>query len=157
MFEIDAIDVKLIRLLQCDPLRSRKILAAELGISPSSVRRRIRVLTKEGVIRIVAVIDPRQWGLSLCAQIGVNVDIKHFDSVIKSLCSLDQVKNVAAVTGRYDILIYVRVATIEELSSLMRDKIARIDGVLRTQIFLCNQDVENQESFVFADMKGYVG
>ena len=157
MSNIDALDMKLVKLLKCDPLRSRKMMATELGVSPSSVRRRIRVLQEEGAIRIVAVTDPRQWGLSLHAQVGLNVDVKQLNLVLEALSPLEQVKCIAIVTGRFDILIFVRVATIEELSDLMRNKIAGIPGVLKTQIFLCIQEVANQDYFSFADMKGYVG
>jgi len=153
MDKLGEIDAKLVILLQDDALQSRKMLAAQLGISPASVRRRVRVLRKEGVIRIVAVIDPGNWGLHLCAIVGLNVNIKKLDSVVEALSTLEPVRNVSTVTGRFEVLIFVRVASIEELSNLMRHEITRIDGVLNTQIFLCIQDIANQEALAFSDME----
>ncbi len=57
---LDAVDLKILRLLQDDGRMSLADLAGKVGLSPSPCLRRVRLLEKSGVIsRYVAVLDQR--------------------------------------------------------------------------------------------------
>jgi len=156
MATIDPIDDKLTKLLQFDARQSSEVLAKRLGVSPTTVRRRIRKLLANGTIRIVAVADPRIWGANLYAHIGLNVDRAQLNPVVEAISSIEAVKNIALTAGRFDMMCFVRVASVEELSNLLRTRIASIKGIIHCETFLCIKDVVNQETLSFGEMERYI-
>lgn len=71
---LDAIDVRLLALLQDDASRSNQALAAAAFVSPATALRRVRRLVDAGVIeRQVAIVAPAKvGGLSVIAEITLD-------------------------------------------------------------------------------------
>ncbi len=71
---LDAIDLRLLALLQADASRSNQALAAAAHVSPATALRRVRRLVDSGVIeRQVAIVAPaRVGGLSVIAEITLD-------------------------------------------------------------------------------------
>ena len=71
---LDAIDLRLLALLQADASRSNQDLAAAAHVSPATALRRVRRLVDTGVIeRQVAIVAPaRVGGLSVIAEITLD-------------------------------------------------------------------------------------
>jgi Lrp/AsnC family leucine-responsive transcriptional regulator len=60
---LDAIDVRILRLLQADSLIANQKLADEVGLSPPACLKRVRRLRAAGVIRgTVALLDAQALG-----------------------------------------------------------------------------------------------
>jgi len=156
MAKIDSIDEKLIKLLQFDARQSSEVLGKQLKISPTTVRRRIRKLLEDGTMRFVAVADPRIWGADLSAHIGLNVDRAQLNPVVKAISSIEAIKNISLTAGRFDMMCFVRVASVEELSNLLRTRLAPIKGITHCETFLCIKDVVNQEALSFDEMERYI-
>jgi DNA-binding Lrp family transcriptional regulator len=142
MTKLDVLDEKLIKLLQHDAQRSGKELAAELEIGTTTVRRRIRNLLNSNLIHIMVVVDHRRWGLNVPAFIGLNVDPNELDKVIQTLSAMETVINILITSGGFDIISLVRVASIEELDDLLRNKISHIPGVRRFETFIRLKDIK---------------
>ena len=71
----DAIDRRLLDLLQADASRTNQALAEAAGVSPATALRRVRRLTETGVIeRQVAVLAPRLFDEGLTAIAEVSLD-----------------------------------------------------------------------------------
>ena len=67
-------DRRLLRALQDDATLSHKALAEKVGMSASSVWRRLKDFEAAGVIRErVTLLDPARLGLDICVIIHVNV------------------------------------------------------------------------------------
>jgi len=111
-------------------------LARSLGTSKSTVTRRIKRLVNEGVVRIVAVVDADMIGLSTSALIGLNVDPKYIDSILEELGAKPQVHLLALVTGRYDIVAVIAVASSKELAHFVREEIVSIEGIRASETLL---------------------
>ena len=156
MAMLDSIDEKLIRLLQQDARQSSDSLAKQLQVSPTTVRRKIRNLIRDETIRIVAITDPRKLGLNLLAIIALNVDNRELDSVAQTLSTLEPVRNIAVTAGRFDILVLVRMPSIEQLSNFLRNDIASMKGVVHSETFLCIEDIMNQEALSFNEMERFI-
>jgi Lrp/AsnC family transcriptional regulator for asnA, asnC and gidA len=71
--KIDAVDSRIILLLQEDGRMSNKAIARELGIAESTVRTRLKRLIEDRIVKIVALSNPfdlgrtpswRSWWLS---------------------------------------------------------------------------------------------
>ena len=71
---LDAIDLRLLDLLQADAARSNQALAEAAHVSPATALRRVRRLVEAGVIeRQVAIVSPQQVG-GLTALVEVTLD-----------------------------------------------------------------------------------
>ena len=78
MFEsspLDAVDHRLLALLQDDASRSNLALAAAANVSPATALRRVRRLVELGVIeRQVALLSPMAFGCGLNAIVEITLD-----------------------------------------------------------------------------------
>src|ERR1700712_2880667 len=72
--ELDAIDRKILAILQVNGRLSNQDIADQVSLSPSPCLRRIRRLEEAGVIRgYVALLEPRLLGLGLLAYVNVRL------------------------------------------------------------------------------------
>lgn len=55
----------------------------------------------------------------------------------KKISTLPCVKSFDAVTGRYDVILYVEGASWEKLSDIVLSQIRSIDGIVATETFWC--------------------
>jgi Lrp/AsnC family transcriptional regulator for asnA, asnC and gidA len=130
-------DERLIRLLQSDGRQSSEALARNLGVSPSTILRRIQQLTDDGVMRIVAVVDPDKVGLALAAVVGLDVAPGKLKSVLDALAQKPAVKFISATAGHFDVICFTLFGSSEELSLFMEKDLAGMDGVKDSETFVC--------------------
>src|ERR1700730_2389666 len=72
---LDAIDRKILNLLQDDGRMSIADLAGKVGLSPSPCLRRVRMLEQGGVIaRYVAVLDQQSVGLPVSVFVSIKLE-----------------------------------------------------------------------------------
>jgi len=131
--EIDAVDCRMIRLLQKDGRISNTDIAKEIGISEATVRTRLNRLIKDEVIQIVAVSNPLKLGFKIVGHIRIYVDIKKMDAIIVQLKKLKPLWFIVQTTGGTGIDTEFVVKDLDELNRLIFDKINHIDGVQRTK------------------------
>ena len=134
---INGLDERLIHLLENDARQSSEVLAAQLNISPATVRRRVRRLIQSGVIRIVAAVDSSKIGLPLTAVIALDVAHEKLDAVTEMLVRRPEVKWVSTTTGRFDILAMASFPSTDELSVFVQRELAKIEGVRDSETFIC--------------------
>jgi Lrp/AsnC family leucine-responsive transcriptional regulator len=76
--EIDAIDRRILAILQENGRLSNQEIAERVNLSPSPCLRRIRRLEESGVIRgYVALLDAQRLGLDLLAYVNVRLEKRH--------------------------------------------------------------------------------
>ncbi len=134
---VDSLDEKLIKLLQQDARRSSEVLAKKLGVSPATVRRRLRNLIREGVVRIAAIPDLEKVGLHLAAIIALKVDRDRLEDVMSALTARGEVSWACTTTGRFDILAMARFHSTEEFTRFLQDELTKIDGIRDSETFVC--------------------
>jgi DNA-binding Lrp family transcriptional regulator len=61
---LESLDAQIVRCLQLRPRAAFSQIAAVLGVSEQTVARRYRRLEREGVLRVIAAVDPRALGQS---------------------------------------------------------------------------------------------
>ena len=133
MQTLDKLDRQILRSLQLDGRATYDQLAAEVGLSPSAVLRRVKRLEDAGVIdRYVALVTPESVGLGLTAYITVRLE-KHLESHKRSPMDLfrasvqtwPEVVECAALTGEMDYLLRVLVADMAHYSRFIMDTLLR--------------------------------
>ena len=133
---MDDLDRKIIELLQINGRASNARIARDVGVSEGTVRRRLRRLVQEEIIRVVAVPDPEKMGLSTVALIGIQADPDKLDDVAARLADLPETQYVSLTTGSFDLFIWVALLSSEELGNFLRHMVGAIAGVRRTETFV---------------------
>ena len=119
MYNIDELDSRLIKLLEENAWQTSTALARPLNVSSATVRRRLKQLTRNDVIRTVAIIQPDKVAARLNAVIALNISHQSLNEVMKILGNKQEVKWVASTTGRFDVLALVDFESTEELPGFM--------------------------------------
>jgi Lrp/AsnC family transcriptional regulator for asnA, asnC and gidA len=129
---IDALDRKIIVLLQQDGRRSNVDIARDVGIAEATVRKRIERLLSDGVIRVVAIPSLDSLGLEVETLILLKVDLGQVDRIGAQLAAMREVRAVKYATGEYDIILEAVFASDEELLQFLTGRLAKIPGVRNT-------------------------
>ena len=133
---MDELDHKIIALLQMDGRASNAKIAREVGVSEGTVRRRLRRLTKDDVVHIVAVPNLEKLGYATTALVGLQTGPGMSDTVAESLASLPESHYVAVTTGSYDVFVWAGLESAESLGNFLRTKVGVIEGVQPTETFV---------------------
>ena len=133
---LDDIDRRVVGALQAEGRRAFRSIADELGISESVVRYRVQRLEDAGILQVVGIADPLKIGFDLMAMVGVKVQPGRMAEVCDGLQRQPETSYVAAVAGRYDVLVEVVCRDTAHFQQLLTEHIHDIDGVVSTESFL---------------------
>ncbi len=137
MGRIDDLDVKILGELARDASISVPRLSKKINVNSSVVYSRIKRLVKRGLIKkFTIIINDEALGFSVKALTGINMDSKLRDNVLNELFKIPEVREVAEVTGRFDVLVTMTSRTLDEMHQLISEKIGRIEGVQKTETFI---------------------
>lgn len=131
----DSIDRRLIQLLQENAHQSSEALAKRLGVSSSTIRRRIKILIQKEIIRIVARPDPTKIGYAITAIIAFDIDHEKLEPVLEALNNRPDVHWLAVVSGRFDAMALVWATSTDELFKQL-DEIGKIEGIKNMETFI---------------------
>ncbi|MEM3638289.1 MAG: Lrp/AsnC family transcriptional regulator [Conexivisphaerales archaeon] len=148
MNKFDEIDMKILNELVEDANQSIPKLSKKIDVNASVTYSRIKRLVRRGLIKRFTVdVNEDLLGYKVQAYVGINSDAKFRDSVLKSLMEMPEVRDVAEVTGRFDFLALVRAKTLDELHSIVSDKIGNVQGVEHTETFIAMKSGKKKASF----------
>jgi Lrp/AsnC family transcriptional regulator for asnA, asnC and gidA len=133
---MDNLDTKIVSILQKDGRASNAGIAREVGVSEGTVRRRLKRLIDEQLINVVALLDPSRMGYSSEAIVGIQVDPDKIDESAEVIANLDEVSWVVVTTGTFDVFAWIAVQSSEGLGNFLRNKLAAVEGVRRTETFV---------------------
>ncbi len=134
---LDALDWRLIDLLQNDGSLSNAALVEKIGLSASQISRRRARLEERGVVTgYRALIDPAAIGLGITVFIHVALDMHSRDNArrFRDLVRLTPaVLEAHALTGEADYLLKVAVGDLTELSLLVNEVLLPHESVARVR------------------------
>jgi DNA-binding Lrp family transcriptional regulator len=148
---VDDIDRQLLALLSRDALTPNNVLAAAVGIAPSTCLMRVRALRSRGVIRGIHVdIDLKSLGLPLQALIAVRL-ATHSREAIASfqdhVQSLPKLLGSFHVSGTNDYLLHVAAESAQSLRDFVVDSIATRSEVGHAETSLIFDYARNPSPF----------
>ena len=137
MAKVDKLDLMILSELSADASISVPKLSEKIKVNSSVVYSRIKRLVKRKLIeRFTIVVNDQELGYQVKALIGLNMDSKKRDNVIDALFEIPGVREIAEVTGRFDILVTVYAHALEEMHKIVSDSIGKIDGVISSESFI---------------------
>jgi Lrp/AsnC family leucine-responsive transcriptional regulator len=130
---LDAIDRKILALLQQDGRMSVAELAEQVGLSASPCLRRVRMLEQAGVIaRYVAVLNQQSVGLPVSVFVSIKLESQREEALErfgKAIARWPEVLECYLMTGPRDYLLRVVVADLAAYERFLKQKLTRLSGV----------------------------
>ena len=133
---IDNIDLRIVKELQRNGRKSYLDLAKMVGVVEGTIRKRMKRLRDQGIIRVIAAPNLLELGYNLIAIIGFQVKMEDLRKVTDDLAQNKHVCYLCWVTGRYDLMAIIVTRSPKELSYIMEKEISTIPSILRTEIFV---------------------
>lgn len=133
---MDRLDNRLIAELARDSRQSNTELSHKLGVSNTTVRRRIQRLQDSGIITFATIPNPAKLGFTLTTIIGLEVEQGKTDTVAEELNTCHNIRYVSIVTGRHDIILGAWFYSVAELRQFDRDYLQKIPGLRRIETFV---------------------
>lgn len=129
---LDALDRRLIALLQADARQSTADLARKLAVARTTVLARLVRLERQGVIVGYTVrLGQDEGDRGVEAYVGISTEPKSARDVTQRLATLPELRQLCSVSGEFDYLALLRADTPARLDALL-DEIGAIDGVRKT-------------------------
>ncbi len=127
---MDGRDHVILRILESDARTPYVEMARKLGISESSVRKRVRKLENLGVIRRYTVdLDPEKLGYKAIAMVEVDAEPSKCIDIARKLAEFDEVRRVYLAAGSHTLVMEVWARDTTQLTKLIYMKYGKIDGV----------------------------
>jgi Lrp/AsnC family transcriptional regulator for asnA, asnC and gidA len=135
---LDATDREIVRALQRNGRSANTDIARALGLTETTIRKRIARLVDEGLVHVVAVPTPEAVGVTMSAIIGVSVNLGDLDTVSKTLAKRPEVRYLGLSTGRFDIMLEAFFDDSEHLLAFVSEQLGSLAGVtgVETSIIL---------------------
>lgn len=135
---IDAIDKKILNIIQDNARITNKELAEKLEMAPSAILERMRKLEKKGIIdKYLTKLDENKLGIKLGAFILVKTNEKAGNCCVASkLAEIPDVQEVHHVAGEDCYVVKIKVTDTDSLSRIMRDQIGQIDPIVSTKTLI---------------------
>lgn len=141
--QLDEFDRAILGIVQRDNKMPQRLIGEAVNLSSPAVQRRIKRMEEAGVISAnVAVVDPAKVGANLTIIVEVEVESERTDltdAIKRSFVAADEVQQCYYVTGSFDFVLILTVATMTEYENLSR------------RLFFDNPNVKRFRTYVAMD------
>ena len=149
LLRFDDLDMKLLFELTKNGNVSVPLLSKKLGINSSVLYSRIKRLVRKKLIKKFTIeIDDSLLGIGVKASIGISRDPKFKTEIHKELLEISEVISVSEVTGRFDIMIEVYTKDLEDLHTVVIEKLGKIQGIQNTETFVELQKTNKEPAYL---------
>ena len=131
---MDETDKKIIKILKDDGRAGYAEIGNQVGLSEGAVRKRIKILTDERVIRKFTVKIGVAEGAEAITLLATNPAYPT-QEVSKHIQQIPNVETVYEVTGEYDIVAVISGMNVVEVNECI-DKIRRVEGIMKTNTMI---------------------
>lgn len=148
---MDAIDKKLLTLLQEDSKKTTKELSMKLNLSVTAVYERIKKLEREGFIdKYVTLLNRNKInkGFVVFCHLKLMQHTKEFIAQFeKEVVQLNEVLECFHVSGDYDYILKIMVKDMEEYREFMVTKLTTLNHIGSTHSTFMIGEVKNTTAF----------
>jgi len=144
---LDAVDRRLLRVLQVEGRISNAELAKRCNLSPAACFERVRRLRERRVITgYAALIDPTMAGRGLLIFVEVLLDRTTgdvFEAFAAAVRAQPEVLECHMVAGGFDYLIKARVGDMDAYRVFLGDVLVKMPGVRETRTYAVLEEVKS--------------
>jgi len=131
---MDEKDRQIIKALKDDSRAGFGEIGSRVGLSEGAVRKRIKTLTDEGVIRKFTVKVGVAEGAQAITLLATNPAHPTVE-VSKKIQAIPNVETIYEVTGEYDIVAVITGMNVTEVNECI-EKIRRVEGIMKTNTMI---------------------
>lgn len=136
MRRLDSVDRDIIAHLQYDGRVPFTDIAANLGISEGSVRRRVKLLMDEGVLQIVGIVEPQYLDWQAAAMVGISVQAGQIEAAAQKIAQFPEVTYLFMASGGFDLFVEIYCRDRDHFASFLSEKLHQVPGIERTETFM---------------------
>jgi len=130
---LDALDRKILALLQRDAKATVATIAETVGLSQTPCLRRIRLMEQAGIIRgYVAVLDQTAIGLPVSVFVSIKLESQReeaLDEFAHAIANWPEVLECYLMTGPRDYLLRIVAADLADYERFLKTKLTRLEGI----------------------------
>lgn len=131
---MDEKDKQILKILKDDGRAGYGDIGAKIGLSEGAVRKRIKTLSDEGVIRKFTVKIGVAEGAQAITLLATNPAYPT-QEVSKNIQAIPNVETIYEVTGEYDIVAVIGGMNVTEVNECI-EKIRRVEGIMKTNTMI---------------------
>ena len=154
----DAIDRRILSVIQEEARISNAELAGRVGLSPSPCWRRVRALEDAGVIRrYVTLVDAEAIGLPINVFATVTLEkqveraLERFE---RAVAERPEVMECYLMTGEFDYLLRIVVPSLGAYERFLMDHLTRIEGIASIKSSFALKQVRYKTALPLAHIEG---
>jgi len=133
MYKIDSIDLDIVNMLMEDGRMQAAEIARRLGNkSERAIRYRIDRMVENEVIRISAIVNPKGLGMSVVADVWLEVESGLILEVARKMAEFENVSYVACSIGETDVSVQVQARDTTEVYRFVTEVMGKVPGVRKT-------------------------
>ncbi|MCY3976014.1 MAG: HTH-type transcriptional regulator LysM [Thaumarchaeota archaeon] len=135
----DKIDDNILTLLRNDSRESFVDIGKKLKLSESAVRRRVKSLITEGVIKKFTIEIEESNKTSAMVLISVH-STTDTSKISTQLMKISSIKTIYEITGQYDIIVIINAKNIIEINNCI-DELRKISGIADTNTVIILKNI----------------
>lgn len=133
---LDDVDMEIVRILQINGRTNNSEIARRLGVTETTVRKRLSALIEGSYIEVVAVPSPFLAGLNISAIIGIKTTLSHVREIAVTVAAKSEVRYCGIATGRNNLIVEAFFSDHDHLLGFVADFLGKIDGVIQVETSL---------------------
>ena len=137
----DELDIAILGHLEKDGRKSQSEIAADLGVTVSTIGNRLKRLREEDLLVIYGFLDPHRVGFNAPALVRVSVKPEDIEKVGEEIADLPEVLSVTVTTGEFQLLVEVQCRDNEHLTDLIVDRLQLVEGIRETRTSILLREI----------------
>ena len=137
-FQVDNLDLKILKYLMEDAAKPYTEIARDLIVSSGTIHVRMNKLQKMGAISgSHLIINPRVIGYDICAFIGMYLEKGSlYHDAVNQLREIPEIVELHYTTGTFSMFAKLICKDSDHLRNVLGQKIQDIKGIARTETFI---------------------
>ena len=126
---MDIIDLKILELLKENSRMSFNDISQRIGKTEATVRRRVKRLMDDGVIKRFTIDYQLQSKPKTRATVKVEPDFKDIKRILRELIEIGEITDIWRLSGDCGLLLKVEIESIEKFNPLIEEQLAQVKGI----------------------------
>ncbi|WP_405094559.1 Lrp/AsnC family transcriptional regulator [Micromonospora sp. NBC_01412] len=126
-------DRSIIRELVQEPRQTNVALAAKVGLSEGSVRRRMERLVADGQLQFAAIPSASFMGRPVHTLFEIQSSPGSTEQLIDNLAGMSEIAYVYHVTGQFDVIAVGYFASSNAMRQFWTERLGHVDGVMESR------------------------